>query len=150
MNGDGATLLAMPRMNPAWDPLFARFTQLHAGWPARRWSWDSRFICITSSFTIEFEAQARMVAKAAFPDEFTSTTIAKASPEIKRLAERTGGLRAGQFLLGTSDAPALTPFGLWWPWGDGATTSFRVGLAELEWNEDPYPRVREIFDVLTG
>ena len=91
-----------------------------------------------------------MVAKAAFPDEFTSTTIAKASPEIKRLAERTGGLRAGQFLLGTSDAPALTPFGLWWPWGDGATTSFRVGLAELEWNEDPYPRVREIFDVLTG
>jgi hypothetical protein len=22
----------------------------------------------------------------------------------------------------------LVPFGLWWPWGDGMTTSFRVGL----------------------
>jgi hypothetical protein len=144
------TLAPMARMNPAWDPLFARFGQLHAGWPARRWSWDSRFICITSSFTVEFEAQARTAAKAAFPIEYTSATLAKAPPEIKRIAERTGGLRAGQFLLTTTDAPNLTPFGLWWPWGDGATTSFRVGLADLEWNDDPYPRVREIFDVLTG
>ena len=124
----------MARSNPAWDPLFARLGTLKATWPARAWSWDSRFTCITSSFTVEFN----------------STTLSRASSDIRRLAERTGGLRSGQMLLTADDCPGLVAFGLWWPWGDGATTSFRVGFSDLEWNDDPYPRVREIFNVLTG
>lgn len=140
----------MARHNPAWDPLFARFATLKASWPARAWSWDSRFVCVTSSFTVEFDAPARAAAKAALPIEFTSATLSRASSDIRRVAERTGGLRAGQMLLTADDAPGLLVFGLWWPWGDGATTSFRVGLGDLEWNDAPYPRVREIFNVLTG
>ena len=38
-------------------------------------------------------------------------------------------------------------FGLWWPWGDGMTTSFRVGIDGLDWDDDPYPAVREVFGV---
>ena len=140
----------MARPNPAWDAFFARLTTLKSTWPARAWSWDSRFTCITSSFTVEFDTPARAAAKAALPVEYTSTTLARASSNIRRVAERTGGLRAGQMLLSTDDTPDLVVFGLWWPWGDGATTSFRVGLADLEWNDEPYPRMREIFNVLMG
>jgi hypothetical protein len=139
----------MARPNPAWAPLFARLATLKANWPARAWSWDKRFTCITSSFTVEFDTAARAAARAALTVEFNSSTLSKASPEIRRLAERTGGLRPGQMLLTTDDAPGLVMFGLWWPWGDEATTSFRVGISDLEWNDDPYPRVREIFNVVT-
>jgi hypothetical protein len=140
----------MARSNPAWDPLFARLSTLKANWPARAWSWDGRFVCITSSFTVEFDTAARAAARAALPVEYTSATLARASSDIRRVSERTGGLRSGQMLLTADDSPGLVMFGLWWPWGDGATTSFRVGIENLEWNDDPYPRVREIFNVLTG
>ncbi len=140
----------MTRNNPAWDALFQRFSTLRTGWPARAWSWDSRFICITSSFTVEFEAQARAAATAALPVEYTSTTLGRAPIEIRQVAERTGGLRAGQMLLSADDCPGLIVFGLWWPWGDGATTSFRLGLADVEWNDDPYPRTRDVFNVSMG
>ena len=53
----------------------------------------------------------------------------------------------GQLLVTSRDPTPVVAFGLWWPWGDGMTTSFRVGLDGLDWDDDPYPAVREIFDV---
>jgi len=135
-------------MHPSWQPLFDRFTKLKADWPARAWSWDSRLICVTSSFTVEFDAKARSAALAALPLEYNAATLAKAPMELRRVAERSGGLRMGQMLLTAKEISAhVVPFGLWWPWGDGMTTSFRVGLDGLEWDDEPYPRIREIFGV---
>lgn len=139
----------MAYANPAWDPLFARLTTLKQSWPARAWSWDKRFMCITSSFTVEYEAQARAAARAALPTEVTAKTLAQAPPNVRALAERTGGLRASQLILRADDAPGLFVYGLWWPWGDDATISFRLGIANLEWNDEPYPRFRQIFNVTT-
>ncbi|MGH7285061.1 MAG: hypothetical protein ACRELY_26345 [Polyangiaceae bacterium] len=139
----------MAHANPAWEDVFARLAMLKKNWPARAWSWDKRFMCITSSFTVEYDAQARAAALAALPTEVTSKTLALAPPHVRALAERTGGLRAGQMLLRADDAPDLLVYGLWWPWGDDATISFRVGIADLEWNDDPYPRFRQIFNVAT-
>jgi hypothetical protein len=124
-----------------------RFTKLKSTWPARAWSWDSRLVCITSSFAVEVETKARAAALEALPLEFTPATLARAPAELRRVAERAGGLRMGQLLLTTRDQSTLVPFGLWWPWGDGMTTSFRVGLDGLDWDDDPYPHVRDIFDV---
>ncbi|MEO8800005.1 MAG: hypothetical protein ABI551_19070 [Polyangiaceae bacterium] len=137
----------MASVNPAWEALFARLAILKTNWPARAWSWDNRFTCITSSFTVEYEAQARAAARAALRTEVTSKTLAVAPANVRALAERTGGLRAAQMLLHADDAPGLFVFGLWWPWGDDATTSFRMGIADIEWNDDPYPRFRQIFNV---
>ena len=131
----------------AWHDLFARFRTLKADWPSRAFSWDSRLICITSSFTVEFEAKARAAARAALPVEYNALTVSKAPPERRRVAERAGGLRAGQLLMTANDGGPVLPFGLWWPWGDGATTSFRLGLDALEWNDEPYPDLRDIFGV---
>ena len=133
--------------HPSWQPLMDRFTKLKASWPARAWSWDSRLICVTSSFSVEVEQKARAAALEALPVEFTASTLARAPAELRRVAERSGGLRMGQALLTARDGGSLIPFGLWWPWGDGMTTSFRVGLDGLEWDDDPYPHVRDIFGV---
>jgi len=134
-------------MHPSWQPLFDRFAKLKADWPARAWSWDSRLICVTSSFTVEFDGKARSAALTALPLEYNAATLAKAPMELRRVAERSGGLRMGQMLLTSKEIGPLVPFGLWWPWGDGMTTSFRVGLDGLEWDDEPYPRIREIFGV---
>jgi hypothetical protein len=134
-------------VDSSWQPLLDRFSNLKKAWPARAWSWDSRLVCVTSSFTVEFEAKARAAALEALPVEFVSATLSRAPTELRRVAERSGGLRMGQLLLTTREQGTLVPFGLWWPWGDGATTSFRVGLDGLDWDDDPYPQVRDIFDV---
>lgn len=134
-------------MAPPWQPLFDRLQKLRTNWPARAFSWDSRLVCITSSFTVEFESKARQAARDAFPVEYNALTITKATSPLRALAERTGGLRAGQLLLSAADAGPLVPFGLWWPWGDGMTTSFRFGLDGLDWNDDPYPKLRDLFAV---
>jgi hypothetical protein len=47
----------------------------------------------------------------------------------------------------TREPTPVIAFGLWWPWGDGMTTSFRVGIDGLDWDDDPYPAVRDVFEV---
>ena len=134
-------------VHPSWKPLFDRFARLKASWPARAWSWDSRLVCVTSSFAVELDAKARAAALETLPLEYTAATLPRASSDLRRVAERTGGLRMGQLLLTAREQTPAVVFGLWWPWGDGMTTSFRVGLDGLEWDDDPYPAVREIFGV---
>jgi hypothetical protein len=133
--------------HPYWKPVFERFAKLKADWPARAWSWDSRLVCVTSSFTVEFESKAKAAALSALPLEYTAATLSRASADLRRVAERTGGLRMGQLLMTTRDPTPEPVFGLWWPWGDGTTTSFRVGLDGLEWDDEPYDEVRQIFGV---
>ena len=130
-----------------WRPLFDALTKLRTDWPTRGWSWDGRLNCVTSSFSTEFETKARSNAAAALPQEWTSSTLAKAPPHIRDLAERHGGLRSGQLLLLGGPFGGILAFGLWWPWGDAVTISLRVGLADLDIAREPYPRFRDYFGV---
>src|SRR5258706_9509923 len=100
-------------VHPAWKPLLDRFATLKATWPARAWSWDSRLMCITSSFAVELESKARAAALEALPLEYTSATLARASSDLRRVSERTGGLRMGQMLLTSRDPTPSLAFGLW-------------------------------------
>ncbi len=134
-------------VDSSWKPLFDRFAALKATWPARAWSWDSRLMCVTSSFAVEVESKARAAALEALPLEYTAATLARAGSDLRRVAERTGGLRMGQLLLTTRHPTPIIVFGLWWPWGDGMTTSFRVGVDGLDWDDDPNPAIREMFEV---
>ncbi len=38
-------------------------------------------------------------------------------------------------------------FGLWWPWGDGATISLRVGVANCDRPTELYPQIRALFKI---
>ena len=131
----------------AWASVFAAMKEVRAAWPARGWSWDNRLSCVSSSFATELDGQARSAASLALPNEWTSSTIHRAAPPVRALAERTGGLRAGQIILVSSGIGSAFPYGLWWPWGDGMTTSLRVGIDGIDSSHDVFNRLREAFKV---
>jgi hypothetical protein len=131
-----------------WASLFAGMKEIRASWPSYGWSWDARVSCVTSSFSVELETKARSVAAIALATEWTSTTIQRAPPHLRELAERSGGLRAGQMILSSpAVAGAIFAYGLWWPWGDGMTTSVRIGLGGPGAKPDVLQRLRDVFGV---
>jgi hypothetical protein len=131
----------------ALESLFAALKDLRAAWPSRGFSWDTRMTCVTSSINAEIQAKARTALAVALPTEWTSTSIAQAPPGLRDLAERTGGLRSGQLLLVSLPAGSTYAYGLWWPWGDGITTSVRIGLGGSGATNDAQQRLRDAFGV---
>lgn len=113
---------------PSAAPLFDLFDQLRRAWPGEAWGWEGRFKCVLSAFGSTVSAGARAAAAIALPHDWTSATLAQAPAEIRELASRSGGLRAGQLVLASPVAAELFAWGLWWPWSDGGTVSLRVGL----------------------
>jgi hypothetical protein len=109
-------------------PIFDAFTQLRADWPKRGWSWDNRLNCVASSFDIAVMEQAQAAVSRALPTLWTDRTMAQAPAVIRDVAERSGGVRAGQLIYTGTAVGSVVPYGLWWPWGNEATISLRVGL----------------------
>ena len=139
--------MPQPTIRTPWEQLFTSLRKLRTAWPARGWSWDSRLGCISSSFGSEFEDQARSAASEAFPNAWTPSTVSKASTTLRDVVEKSGGLRSGQLLLSGRPVGRVTPYGLWWPWQTGLMISLRVGLTLVDWNEEPFPELRDLFAV---
>jgi len=136
--------------SPSLDSLplvLGAMKELRAAWPSRGWSWDKRVSCVTSSFVVELEAKARAAAAPMLPVEWTSATISRAPAALREIAERTGGLRAGQLITVSSGAGAGFVYALWWPWGDGMTTSARIGLGGSFGSESSLEKLRDVFGV---
>ena len=131
-------------MDP-WKLLLERLAQLRDSWPTPPWSWDGRFHAVVASFAKADEPTARASAMHAFPRGWTAKSLDAAPEEMRALAGRTGGLRAGQRLLAGDELIAARLFGLWWPWGNGETISLRIGILDLDATSDPVPRIRELF-----
>jgi hypothetical protein len=129
----------------AWAIALRPLQQLRASWPSRGWSWDGRLSCVSSSFSAELDAKARAIALAAMPREWTKSNAHVAPASIREIAERSGGLRSGQAIL-AGDGAAFA-YGLWWPWGDGMTTSLRIGLGGSEPSQSTLQRLRDVFGV---
>jgi hypothetical protein len=121
--------------------------ELRLAWPSRGWSWDSRLSCVTSSFSAELEGKARAAASLALASEWTPATIQRAPAPLRDIAEKTGGLRAGQMILASAAVGSAFAYGLWWPWGDGMTTSVRIGLVDSATSEEALQRLRDVFSV---
>lgn len=131
-------------MDP-WEPLLARLTLLRDSWPTPPWSWDSRLSTVGASFAKADEPMVRASAMAALPRSWTTASIETAPAEFRALADRTGGLRAGQQVLAGDPALAPTLFGLWWPWSGGQTITLRIGILDLGATSEPLPRIRALF-----
>jgi len=128
------------------DELFAVLTRLHEEWPIRAWGWDGRLPTITSSFDANTAATARTILERTLPRHFTSETLATAPQAVRDIVDRSGGLRGSQlaFCGGPKERMA---FGLWWPWGGGATISVRLGLVVASPDAVGTARLRELFKV---
>ena len=128
-----------------WQPLFDSLTQLKASWPGSPWSWDTRFAAVASTFAATDEPKARASAVHAFPRGWTTKSLETAPATLRALAERTGGLRAGQRLLAGDAARGGGLYGLWWPWGSGDKITLRLGLADVADTAEPVAQLRALF-----
>lgn len=129
-----------------WKPVLDILTLVKRGWPNQTWSWDDRFTMILSSFPKEQEMQARASAAHALSYAWDSKSIATAPAGLRAICERTGGLRAGQMMM-AGKAGGVVLYGLWWPWGGGATITLRLGIGDCGPFEPPFPQVRTLFNV---
>jgi hypothetical protein len=135
-----------PEMSPDDAPLFGALTQLHADWPVRAWSWDSRLPTATSSVTGEQIAAAQALVARALPKQFDAASISSAPSSALAFVERSGGLRGNQLAF-CADAEGRTIVGLWWPWGGGGTVSLRIGIVGAESDPALADRLRALFGV---
>ena len=132
----------------AWQPLLDGLERLREAWPGTGWSWDPRFKCVTSSFDKEIADRARAAMAGVLDGEWSPDSINQAPDEIRTLAARFGGVRTGQLLFtGELVGGRMHLFALWWPWGDGATISLRVGVANCDRPTELYPQVRAVFKI---
>ncbi len=138
----------MSSPSEAWQPLLDGLDQLRGVWPGGGWSWDPRFKCVTSSFGKDIAERARQAMTGVLDAEWSAATINQAPDEIRTLSARFGGVRQGQLLF-TGDAVGgpMHLFALWWPWGDGATISLRVGVANCDRPTELYPQIRALYKI---
>ncbi|MFW5740759.1 MAG: hypothetical protein ACOC1F_10390 [Myxococcota bacterium] len=115
-----------------WDGL----RELRRTWPGGGWSWDARFSCVAATFAVEVVDPAREAALRALPHAWNERTLAKAPSHIRQIAEATGGVRADQLLMARQSVDGLLAYGLWWPWRNEVTISFRVGLGGIAGNRE--------------
>jgi hypothetical protein len=111
--------------------LFQALRDMRRAWPGGGWSWDSRLNCVASSFATDVGQQAYDAAVAALPHVWNEKSLAKAPALVRQIAEETGGVRADQLLMGRHSVEGLLAYGLWWPWRNEVTISFRVGLSGM-------------------
>jgi hypothetical protein len=130
-----------------WQPLLDSLERLRSQWPGGGWAWDARFKCVASSFDKEIAERARAAMAGVLDSEWTATSISGSPPDVRALAGRYGGIRTGQMMFTGAAADGMYLFGLWWPWGDGATISLRVGVANCHRPTDVYPTVRAVFRI---
>ena len=128
----------------ATDVLFTALLLLKEHWPMGGWSWDSRLSCVSSSFSVSNEPDARRALSSALRFRWTDRTIESAPPAVQELAEATGGVREGQELFATEEFDGSIAFALWWPWGDENTVSVRAGVAGARISEEE-TRLRDVF-----
>jgi hypothetical protein len=131
------------RSGSAFEPLFAQLADFRAKWPKRGWSWDTRFNCVASAFSVDLVEEANTALAVAFPHRWSHRTIASAPPLVQQIAERTGGVRADQWIFATNPNAGALLYALWWPWGDDTTITLRIGLPST--NPSLEDRLREVF-----
>jgi hypothetical protein len=137
---------APPPLEP-WQPLLDRLAVLGEAWPVSGWTWDHRFKCVTSAIPVDAEPAARALLAAVVPAEWTQASFPTAPEAVRALSARCGDLRTGQLLFTGEAVEGMTPFAMWWPWGDGSNISVRLGIAGSDRPKELYPLVRALFGI---
>jgi hypothetical protein len=90
------------------------------------WTWDSRFDTALAEFFIDDKDRVRAIVERYLSIAWDSSNIGKATDIVQMIVNDLGGLRPGQQLFVSGPNHDVFIYGVWWPWGDGKTISFRV------------------------
>ena len=141
----------MAAMNASFEGsrlgVFAGLPQFRSVWPARGWSWDSRYDCIASTIAVDYADEAWNASLRIFQEVWDEGKMRAAPSIVRRIGEQTGGVRSDQYILTTAQHDDLMLYGLWWPWGgESSHISMRMGLAG-DASDDDRNELRELFKV---
>jgi len=90
------------------------------------WKWDSRFETVLAEFSVGNKDRVRAILERYLSIAWDSSNIGKAPDIVQMIVNDLGGLRPGQQLFVSGPNHDVFIYGVWWPWGDGKTISFRV------------------------
>ncbi len=122
-------------MASSLKPVLDAFARFRATWPKRGWSFDNRFLTVASTIDTEFASEARLLIAPMLPHAYNEGTLATATPLVRQIATRTGGVRASQMIFAANPVGPFVPYGLWWPWGEAPMISIRLGIEGATANE---------------
>lgn len=128
--------------------MFRALETFRKAWVKQGWSWDYRISCVASSFHVDLTQEAEEAINSVFNEVYDHRTLSRSPEAIQEVAETVGGIRADQRLYTLRTGGRLSPFALWWPWGDEITISLRVGLAGYSSDQD-YQRLQREFNALS-
>jgi hypothetical protein len=128
----------MGRFEAATQALSALLPRLAVDWPGSKWEWDGRLNCALSTVTKADEVRARGALTAVLPNVWTADTVREAPALIRQIGARTGGVLPRQLVFSVELPEGVFVYGLWWPWGSGASVSVRIGASD----ESVVPGVR--------
>lgn len=100
------------------------------------WEWDGRFGTAMAAFGADQLPVVQGVLGPHFQHTWSAAEIGKAPERVTALAGRLGGLRGGQVLWVSAAEADVMLFCAWWPWGDGARISIRIGCDGPDATED--------------
>jgi hypothetical protein len=120
--------------------------RVKAAWPPGRWEWDGRFGCALTTVNKDTETAGQAALTAQLGEAWTRKTLEKAPPLVQQVCNGTGGLKGAQLAFAAAIAEVVV-YALWWPWGDGATISVRVGVVSGDASRNLAPEVRAAFGV---
>ncbi len=129
------------------DKMFRSLQRFRQAWVKQGWSWDYRVNCAASSFHVDLQKDAEDAITGTFTEMFDHRTLMKSPEVVQEAAELVGGIRADQRIYTLRTGGRLTPFALWWPWGDEITISLRVGLAGYTSDQD-FQRLQAEFNAI--
>ena len=92
-----------------------------------RWNWDASLGAALTVFSAAESDVIRGHLERALRGKWDYQTVAKAPPLVSGVISRLGGIRAGQYLLGSDLTDGAMVFGAWWPWSGGKSVSLRIG-----------------------
>lgn len=92
------------------------------------WQWDDRFGVGVVSFDAAVRDAVLAALHASLPGHWDAATIKSAPQHVAKVVKDVFDIKKGQLVFAafSDGAPAL--IAAWWPWGDGTTTSLRVGM----------------------
>lgn len=93
-----------------------------------RWFWDEDYDVARTTFSKALVAPVLNALSSHFDNEWDFTTINNASRPVADFFRSSLGLFPGQRAFTVDHGSGLTLFALWWPWGDGAKVSLRIGV----------------------
>ena len=90
------------------------------------WSWDGGFRAVLSQFSAENKEVVVKILNSHFDSCWDSSSIGGAPAMVQKMSSDLGGIRGGQLLFATDTKQDSLAFGVFWPWDNGQTISFRI------------------------